>query len=40
MNKNCYVSNSAFWNTPLENNYMNNMGPDARCFEEGYNYCN
>ena len=40
MNENCNISNSAFSWTPLENNYTENMGPDARCFDEGYNYCN
>ena len=40
MNENCNVSSTAFRYTPLNETYMNNMGPDARCFEEGYNYCN
>ena len=40
MNENCEILNNVFKNTPLENNYTNNKGTDARCFEEGYNYCN
>ena len=39
MNKDCEIEDDAFTNTPLNETYMNNMGPDARCFEEDYGYC-
>ena len=34
MNEDCSISSSAFYYTPLENNYTNNMGPDATCNDE------
>ena len=36
MNKKCIVEDYSFRNTPLNTAYKK----DARCFEEGYNYCN
>ena len=33
MNENCSFSGNPFYNTPLNETYMNNMGPDATCDE-------
>ena len=40
MSKYCTIENNAFNCTPIENNYKENIGPDATCSEKEYTYCN
>ena len=40
LNGGCELNRTAFYSSGYSDaDYKNNMGSDARCFDEGYGYC-